>query len=318
MERAIQSLLPACPVTAALYDTYEYGATGGNVGPLGKLVWPYLHARIRRGELGDSARRGHWTALRTFAESYGPRAVHQLSQRDVLRWLESQHHVAPSTRRLRFGCVRLFCRWLHEEGHTERDVCAALKAPKKPRTQPRGLPADAVTAALRACPDQRARLIIVLMVQLGLRRMEVAGLDCADVDLTNRVLIVRGKGGHERVLPITAEAHDEVQAYLGMFPASHGPLIRSYRHPRRGISPIWVGDIVRYALLEAGVKQARGDGVSAHAFRHTAATDMLRAGAHVRDVQAVLGHRSLSTTEVYLPLLVGTLGAAMEGRSYGK
>jgi site-specific recombinase XerD len=70
----------------------------------------------------------------------------------------------------------------------------------------------------------------------------------------------------------------------------------------------WIGD--------AGLKRRAGDGISAHALRHRAATDMLRAGAHLRDVQAALGHVSIATTQPYLPTVVGDLRTAMGGRRY--
>jgi site-specific recombinase XerD len=69
-------------------------------------------------------------------------------------------------------------------------------------------------------------------------------------------------------------------------------------------------------MWDAGIKRKARDGISAHAGRHTCATDMLRAGAHLRDVQAALGHRHLHTTEIYLPYLVNTLSEAMGGRTY--
>jgi site-specific recombinase XerD len=69
-------------------------------------------------------------------------------------------------------------------------------------------------------------------------------------------------------------------------------------------------------MSEAGIKRYRRDGVSAHALRHTSATDMLRSGAHLRDVQHALGHAHLATTETYLPLVVHDLREAMGGRQY--
>lgn len=212
--------------------------------------------------------------------------------------------------------VRCFCAWLVERGHVKRDPCYGMKAPRKPRTVPRALRRDDVAAVLAAAPDLRARLVAILMLQEGLRCGEVAALELGDMDLREGIVRVVGKGGHQRMLAITQEAREEIHAYLGQYPANAGPLIRSYQYPARGLSPVTIGSMMRKMMYEAGVKQRPRDGVSAHALRHTCATDMLRAGAHVRDVQAALGHQALATTEIYIPLLVDTLSDAMGGRTY--
>jgi integrase-like protein len=127
---------------------------------------------------------------------------------------------------------------------------------------------------------------------------------------------VNGKGGHQRVLPVSDETWDAVLAYLREHPTTAGPLIRSYLNPHRGVNPAYISTLVGRWMSDAGVKQRSRDGRSAHALRHTAATDMLRAGAHLRDVQQALGHASLSTTQKYLPWVVGSLKEAMSGRTY--
>lgn len=283
---------------------------------LADLVNPYLRERVKRRELTKDTARNHYTALMQFARLYGRRPVANLSRRDVERWLEEYGHLAAGTRRGRFSILRCWFDWLVDRGHIKRSPTYEMRAPRKPRTVPRALPYESIQAALAAAPDQRARLVAVLMVQQGLRAMEVAGLELGDLDLRERTMRVVGKGGHERVLPITNESMVELLRYLGMFPANGGPLIRSYQYPTRALVPLTIGSIMRRMLYEGGVKLRPRDGVTGHALRHTALTDMLRNGAHVRDVQAAAGHGSLATTETYLPLLVGTLSDAMEGRSY--
>lgn len=287
---------------------------GGKV--LSELVAPYLRERVRRRELTPLTARNHDTALRQFAALYGKRPVARLARRDLERWLEVYGYLAAGTRRSRFSMLRTWFNWLVDRGYVKRSPCYGMKGPRKPRSVPRALPYVAVQTTLQAAPDQRARLIAVLMVQQGLRAMEVSGLELGDIDLRERMMRVVGKGGHERVLPITNETMVELLRYLGQCPASGGPLIRSYQYPTRALTAGTVGNICRRMLYDAGVKQRPRDGVSGHALRHTCLTDMLRNGAHVRDVQAAAGHESLATTETYLPLLVGTLGDAMEGRHY--
>ena len=283
---------------------------------VGELVEPYVRGRVRQGEIVVLTARNHRTVLVQFGRS-AKCEVEQLSDRHVRRWLEDFDYLAASTRRNRLATVRTFCRWLHEEGHCPRNACRRVKGLREPRRVPRALTSDAVTAVLDACPDRRARLAVILMVQLGLRRGEVARLQVGDLDLRNRIVVVCGKGGHQRALHVPEQAYRAILDYLSETGAVAGPMLSSYQFPQRGLVPDTVSAIVRQAMEDSGVKRAARDGVSPHALRHSALTDMLRNGAHIRDVQAVAGHQHLATTEGYMPLLVGTLSDAMGGRWYG-
>lgn len=280
-----------------------------------KLVDAYVRGRVRRGEIVTLTARNHWTVLMQFAEQAPD--PEKVTRRQVQKWQEAYEHLAQSTKRNRLTVVRAFCRWLFDEGHCPRDACKGVRPLKEPRRLPRALPPEQVTAIIEACPDLRARLAVVLMVQEGLRRGEVARLEVGDFDLRNRLLRVLGKGGHQRMLHVTDETYRTLMRYLVETGTVAGPLLRSNNPPHKGLHPDTVSAIVRKAMESAGVKQAPRDGVSPHALRHSALTDMLRAGAHIRDVQAVAGHSALSVTETYLPLMVGTLEEAMEGRTYG-
>lgn len=278
-----------------------------------ELITPYLRGRVRRGEIIALTARNHRTALDQFAEVCGNRPVSHISRREVERWMERP--IAASTKRWRLSVISGFCTWLVEERHLGANPCANVRRPKEPRRLPRALRGAQVAAVLRSCPDARARLLVMLMVQQGLRRGEVARLQLGDIDLADGSMRIIGKGGHERILPIAAECLDAIDAYLSEYPAALGPLVRSYQFPR-ALHPDTVSAIVRTAMQEAGVKKAPLDRVSPHSLRHTMATDTLRAGAHLRDVQHLLGHKHLQTTETYLPLVVNDLRAAISGRRY--
>jgi hypothetical protein len=204
----------------------------------------------------------------------------------VERFLESKHHVAPSTRRTYAVTVRSFVSWLHRRGHICKDLARDLKVPRRARYLPRAPAHDDVRAAVAAAPDARAELMMLLMVQLGLRCIEVSRLQLHDVSWTDPVVRVKGKNDSERLLPIDDETLAAMHRYLDEHPAKAGPLIRSYRYPGQPIAAHWVSQSSSRWLRDAGVKRHAGDGVVAHAFQHTFATDILRGGAHVRDVQA--------------------------------
>lgn len=277
---------------------------------LGALALAYVDERRRRKELRPGSVKTARYALSGFVRIAGwDLQARRLRPAHVEKWLERGEH-SPATLRNQLSIVRSFCRWLVKQGLIKADPTINIPTPRQPRYIPRGLQLPKVASAIREAPDARAVFILSLMVQEGLRCCEVAELQHGDVDLAERLILIRGKGGHERVLPITEETWRAMCSYLGEHPAKVGPLIRSYSRPGRGIGPGHISVLVSDWLHDAGVA------ASAHALRHTAATDMLRAGAHLRDVQAALGHQSLATTQRYLPWVVGDLRKAMAGRRY--
>ncbi|MEA2702904.1 MAG: integrase/recombinase XerD [Actinomycetota bacterium] len=277
---------------------------------LGDLTLRYVNERERRGEIRGETVRTYRLTLGTFVKVVGwDLAPSRLRQSHVERWQERKP-LSIATKRSQLSIVRTFCRWLVRRGFAQRDATLDLASPRQPRYVPRGIDREAVGDALAGCPDVRAELIVSLEVQEGLRACEVCNLELGDIDTELRVMMVRGKGGHERILPITRETWAVMERYRQEHPAAAGPLVRSYLNPTKGLSAHYVSRLVSGWMHGAGV------GASGHALRHTAATDMLRSGAHVRDVQNALGHTSLATTQRYMPWLVGDLREAMEGRTY--
>ncbi len=287
-----------------------------NLTPLERLVEAYVRERRLRQEITALTARNYRSTLGRLAESFGARPVARLGQRDIEKWLESRSGRSAATRRSEFSEVRSFCQWLARRRHVRVDPTAELPAIKVPRRLPRALPADKVAKLLATVPDARAVLMCLLMVQEGLRCGEVSALQVGDIDFNERTARVVGKGQHERFLPLSDETWRALVAYLREHPATSGPLVRSYRVEWRSLAGDTISGLVSEWMSLAGIKRYRRDGVSAHSLRHTSATDMLRSGAHLRDVQHALGHAHLATTETYLPLVVHDLREAMGGRQY--
>lgn len=280
------------------------------------LIPTYLKSRLARGDYVPDKARSARSVLYKFSDHAGRRRVQNIGPTVVEDWLEGMEHLAVATRRDRLSTLRAFFKWCVLRGHCKRNPAAEVVAPKQPRTIPRALPQEAIVAVFDHCPDARARLIVSLMVQEGLRCCSVSRLTMGDIDRTHRTMRVVGKGHHEQILPITDETFRALDEYLDEHPASAGPLVRSYRQCHRALAADTISGMVAGWMWAAGIKRKPRDGISAHACRHTCATDMLRLGAHLRDVQAALGHRSITNTEVYLPLVVHGLKAAMGGRTY--
>jgi integrase/recombinase XerD len=175
------------------------------------------------------------------------------------------------------------------EDYIKKDPTLTLRQPKLPRQLPRGIKDERVAAVLEACQDNRERLIVLLMRREGLRAIECANLEMADIDSDEHSMIVRGKGGHERALPIVDEVWSAIETYLAERGTFDGHLLQSYLpsygNPDDGITPPRVVRLVGDAFRRAGVR------ASGHALRHTFATDLLKNGANLRDVQTALGDR---------------------------
>jgi site-specific recombinase XerC len=202
---------------------------------LPQLVRAYVTERRRSGDLAEATVPNVRWVLLNFCEAVGPIRPGQLRAEHIQAWMAASK-VARSTNRNRFSIVRGFCRWLILHGHLRADPTLHLKAPKQPRPVPRGLPADDVRALVRTLPDSRARFIVVWMVQLGLRAVELARLEVGDIDLEQRTVLLRGKGGWQRLLPITEEAWAVLVAYLVECPPrAAGPVLRSCNDPWKGL-----------------------------------------------------------------------------------
>jgi site-specific recombinase XerD len=286
------------------------------VAVVSELIDVYLTDRRKRGDLCADRARSDRCALHSFARHVGNRQLTNIGAVHVEGWLGSIGHLAPATRRTRLSTVRSLFAWAIRRGHCKRNPATEVRGPVQPRALPRALPAEQIGAVLDACPDARARLIVTLMVQQGLRCCEVSRLEVGHFDMHGLTMLVIGKGHHERLLPLTDETVSALREYLHEWPASAGPLIRSYRRCQQSLRADTISGLVAQWMWDAGIKRKARDGISAHAGRHTCATDMLRGGAHLRDVQAVLGHRHLHTTEVYLPYVVHGLAEALGGRTY--
>jgi integrase/recombinase XerC len=140
---------------------------------------------------------------------------------------------------------------------------------------------------------ERARAILELLWASGLRVSEVAGLDVDDVDLAEGTVRVVGKGGHERIVPFGRHAARALGVYVERRGTERGPLFVSVHGRRLSVRSIHA--IVRDAARAAGIVRR----VSPHTLRHTFATHLLDAGADLRAIQELLGHRRLSTTQRY-------------------
>lgn len=285
-------------------------------GTLLPYIVRYIQQRKSTGEIQASTASNQWAALMVLSVAHGQRPPGQLGGGTLIRWRQARAHLKPSTQCTQWSMVSCFCGWLVDQGVLKVNPCAAVKAPSRPRSVPRALEEADVAAILEVAPDARGRAIVWLMVGMGLRCVEVHRLNVEDWARRDNLMRVVGKGLHEREVPVPVEARFALGAYLLEHPATSGPFIRSYTHPR-AIRPGTLSHYLSDWMSLAGVKVGPYDGRSAHALRHTAASDVLDNCNDLRVVQAMLGHLHLASSSVYLRRAgMRKMLEAMEGRSY--
>ncbi|TAA44578.1 site-specific tyrosine recombinase XerD [Pseudoxanthomonas winnipegensis] len=229
---------------------------------------------------------------------------------DYLAWRTRQGYSPRSNARL-LSCLRAFYGQLVRRGERADDPTALLDPPKLPRALPKALSESQIDALL-AAPDVdtplglRDRAMLELMYACGLRVSELVGLADAGVNLRQGALRVLGKGSKERMVPLGEESQHWLQRYLdgaraqlaGKRGAARGdgrtPLFIDAAGQPLSRQAFW-GLVKRYAVL-AGIDATR---VSPHGLRHSFATHLLNRGADLRSLQLMLGHSSLSTTQIY-------------------
>lgn len=198
--------------------------------------------------------------------------------------------------------LRPLLRYLHLSGVIAAPLVWAVPsvAGMGDRTLPRGLE-PAVVAALLATCDRRSLVgrrdfaIVLLLSRLGLRAGEVAAIRLDDLDWRGGLLLVRGKGSRQDMLPIPVDVGEAIVSYLRRRPRCEcRALFLRVTAPRQGLNRCTVAWVVRAACDRAGVPR-----VGAHRLRHTAATQMLRAGASLPEIGQVLRHREQRTTAIY-------------------
>jgi integrase/recombinase XerD len=245
---------------------------------------------------------GRGTAL----EHAEPAALH-----DYLAAMTTRS-LAPRTLARRLSAMRQFFRFLVSDGARADDPSSGLDAPRLGRPLPKILAEEEVgrlIAAAAASPGEegaRLRCIIELLYATGLRVSELITLPLAAAQRDPRFLLVRGKGGKERVVPLSAPARQVLAEYIGcrrrFLPQSRQAAARAARwlFPSRGedghLSRQRCGQLLKELAVAAGLDPAR---LSPHVLRHAFASHLLDHGADLRSVQQMLGHADIATTQIY-------------------
>ena len=266
------------------------------------------HARLEKGLAANSV------------EAYGRdlrRYVDHLAALGVAGWPsvtrgEVQAHLAELVRRgisarsqaRALSAIRQLHALLLAEKLAPVNATDEIDAPRPGRRLPSLLSRDEV-GRLLAQPDPRSpagrrdRAMLELLYATGLRVSELVSLELNDLNLETRVLVARGKGSKERLVPVGTPAAEAVRAYLA---TAREPLLRGRRSKDLFVTPRG-GRMTRQGFAKIVGRHARAAGIlrpiSPHKLRHSFATHLLEGGADLRAVQAMLGHADVSTTQIY-------------------
>lgn len=207
--------------------------------------------------------------------------------------------------------VRGLHRFAVREGIVEVNVASAVKPPKPAKRLPKALPLDQVEAILATADfatvlSKRDRALLETLYGCGARISEAVGLDLDDLDFEQGTVLLRGKGNKQRIVPIGSYAVSALKDYLSagrpaLVTGSQPAVFLNSRGGRLSRQSAWA--ILRAATKKAGITAE----VSPHTLRHSFATHLLDGGADVRVVQELLGHASVTTTQIYTLVTVDRL-----------
>jgi integrase/recombinase XerC len=236
-------------------------------------------------------------------------AVEPLTVREFLAYLYGQNYTKSTTAR-KLATLRSFYKFLIRRGVVSVNPLSTIRTPKQEKRLPKCLDLEQVQKLLEAPGDgdllaARDRAMLEVLYSSGIRVSELVDLTLSDLDLEEGVLRVRGKGRKDRLTPIGSQAINAVRRYLSMrgIDADHiDPALADGRVFLNKHGESLSTRSVRRKLDKYLAQVGLDPGISPHTLRHSFATHLLNNGADLRSVQELLGHQSLSTTQVYTHL----------------
>ena len=217
------------------------------------------------------------------------------------------------TQRQNLGVIKAFTRFLQHQDYLISDPGKAIKLPKKPKRLPKVILTSNEIQKLMDAPNIRTnlgyrnRIILEILYDTAIRRSELSGIKINNLDLDAGFIHIHGKGGKDRVVPLSKRVCTLVKNYIMMVRPAYlqgkdtGHLVLNRWGRKMLPKSIWA--VVRRCTYLAGIRKS----VSTHTFRHTCATHMLKNGAPVRHLQEMLGHESLESTQIYTRVTINDL-----------
>ena len=269
----------------------------------------YLKLELGLSENSIEAYLNDVAKLNSFATEVS-KDLNQLSLEDLfsfMKWLTELGLAERSQARIVSG-VKAYYNYLVLERLIDASPAELLEVPKLTRKLPQVLEHNEIESMLETMDmskpsAQRDRAIIEVMYSCGLRVSELIGLKINDIDYLEQLVLVTGKGNKQRLIPIGSEALKHTQLYLNHIrnqqaESKSGAGILFLNNRGGALSRVYVFKLIKRLAAEAGIRK----NVSPHTLRHSFATSLVEAGADLRAVQQMLGHKSITTTEIYTHL----------------
>jgi integrase/recombinase XerC len=280
---------------------------GGACSPTVERFLRYLTAEKAASPLTIKSYREDLLQLEEFLQSAGCRTPAEATSPLLRRFAAGLHAAgyAPATVARKLASLRSLYAFGQREGWVRANPAKPLRSPRRARKLPRFLTGEEIARLLAAPQPQAAgglrdRAILELMYSAGVRVQELVNLDDSDLDLANATVRVRGKGRRERLGIVGSHARKAVRAWLAARPrpAAGRPTTPQPLFTNRFGRRLSVRGVARLLDKHLAVAGLAGR-ASPHTLRHSFATHLLDAGADIRSVQELLGHKSLVTTQIY-------------------
>ncbi|MFA8442993.1 site-specific tyrosine recombinase XerD [Yoonia sp.] len=287
--------------------------------PMARWVQVFLEAQAAELDAATNTQLAYARDLQDFAGWLAPKGLHfaGATRDDVESYLIAceAEGLAKSTRARRLSAIKQLYRFAFEEGWRDDNPAIQIKGPGRPQRLPKTLSVEEVDRLLDAARNTprealRNTCLMELLYATGMRVTELVSLPVSAARGDPRMLLVRGKGGKERLVPLSPPAREAMAAYLTARDTAEevarksGKPASKFLFPSRGKS----GHLTRHRFfglikefaVAGGVSPAK---VTPHTLRHAFATHLLAGGADLRAIQTMLGHADVATTEIYTHVL---------------
>ena len=298
-------------------------ATEQPAGPSSPQIDPFIEMLAAERGAAANTQEAYRRDLQAFADFLRKRrrSLESAGPEDIRAFLTrlARAGMAPRTSARRLSALRQFYRFLLSEGLRGDDPSAGIDSPRQGRPLPKILSEAEVNALLAKAQEgqgpeaRRLAALVELLYATGLRVSELVGLRLAAAQRDQRLLIVQGKGGKERMVPLSQAARQSLSDYLGVrehFLPKTGKGAKAAKAPSPWLFPSHAaaGHLTRHRVAQLLKELAIGAGIDAakvspHVLRHAFASHLLDHGADLRSLQKMLGHADISTTQIYTHVL---------------